>query len=669
MSIVQSASGLYNINVATNHLLGSPAVNLNGTLASYSYLYAEQPAVRTCVDYLARTISRVPLYAYEQISPTEKRRITDGEIAKVINRPWVGATRSAFYADLVRDLMLYDMFIGVKIKTDDGTLGVLRVPMEYIELKAKSFMAPEKIIVRGLGGTQEYDLEQVIFIKGYNPIYGQNYRGLSPMETLRRLLAELESAARYREGYWKNAARISGVIQRPVGAPKWSPEARSRFRNDWQSAYAGDGSSGRTAVLEDGMEWKAAAFSASDSQYIESMTLTRSQVASAYGIDPSLLGIGKAGGAHLDVSHRLLLVETIQPHLIRIQEELELQLLPELTNNPNITLQFDIESLTRGTLEETATIYQAIVGAPWLTRNEARMRVGLGPIDGGDELVTPLNVITGGMASPQDTVSTDRQLATLSTLPKSLEPNTKAVGKLSPYVKKFLRTRTKYEKELTTILDGHIARQKSSVLSKYGASKSVDPETKANTNDLFNKKRFRAEMKADIKKLLTTSSQEFGNNVSSKAGLDFNAEEGMDNYLDLLSENSADALSDYADSGIDMALASDDPEADLDTLFDSGLTALAIGIGMSLLTSSGNTAAMDAAEFAGVGEKTWVVTAENPRESHAEIDGETVPMGELFSNGLRWPGDSENGDAEDRANCTCLVDFVEPTENEDNTGA
>ena len=660
MSILQSPQGLYNINVATNHLLGSPAVNLNGTLASYAYLYAEQPAVRTCVDYLARTISRVPLHAYENISDVEKIRITDGPIAKVLKRPWVTSTRSSFFADMVRDLMLYDMYVGVKIKSEDGTIGVLRVPMEYIELKAKSFMQPEKIIVRGLGGTQELDIDEVIFIRGYNPIYGQNYRGLSPMETLRRLLAELDSAARYREGYWKNAARISGVIQRPVGAPKWSPEARSRFRNDWQSAYAGDGGSGRTAVLEDGMEWKAAAFSASDSQYIESMELTRSQVASAYGIEPALLGIGKKSGAHMDVAHRLMIVETIQPHLMRIQEELERQLLPELTNNDKISLAFDVESLTRGTLEETAVIFNASVGGPWMTRNEARTRVGLPPIDGGSELITPLNVVTGGLANPQDTVTTDRQLQGLTTLPKNEEPKNKAAKKQSKSIKKYIQTRDKHHSELKSIIENNISRQKASVLSKYGAKKSVDMEIKATVSDLYNKKRFKNEMKIDIKKKLVTASQDFGQQVADDLGNDFNAEEGMDNYLDMLSENGAEAISDNTDYGIELALEEDDPEAALESLFDESLVGLALGLAMSMLTGAGNTARGDAAENGDMAEKTWVVTSENPRNSHAEIDGETVPMGELFSNGLRWPGDSENGDAEDRANCTCLVDFIQP---------
>ncbi len=54
--------------------------------------------------------------------------------------------------------------------------------------------------------------------------------------------------------------------------------------------------------------------------------------------------------------------------------------------------------------------------------------------------------------------------------------------------------------------------------------------------------------------------------------------------------------------------------------------------------------------------KTWV-TGSNPRTAHARLDGETVGMDALFSNGARWPGDSRLDDKErSRCNCSMTVD-------------
>jgi len=53
--------------------------------------------------------------------------------------------------------------------------------------------------------------------------------------------------------------------------------------------------------------------------------------------------------------------------------------------------------------------------------------------------------------------------------------------------------------------------------------------------------------------------------------------------------------------------------------------------------------------------KTWEVTSDNPRASHAEMSGETVDIKDTFSNGLRFPGDASTGDASEVANCTCVM--------------
>ena len=54
-----------------------------------------------------------------------------------------------------------------------------------------------------------------------------------------------------------------------------------------------------------------------------------------------------------------------------------------------------------------------------------------------------------------------------------------------------------------------------------------------------------------------------------------------------------------------------------------------------------------------VEKKEWVaVRDERTRESHAELDGETVKLGERYSNGLRFPSDPA-GDPEEVINCRC----------------
>lgn len=88
------------------------------------------------------------------------------------------------------------------------------------------------------------------------------------------------------------------------------------------------------------------------------------------------------------------------------------------------------------------------------------------------------------------------------------------------------------------------------------------------------------------------------------------------------------------------------------SVFESLLSAGAASYARSLVTTTANFGAHDAARAVGGGSKTW----EGGTTRHAGMNGETVPMGEPFSNGLDYPGDPSGGAAE-VANCGCSVTF------------
>lgn len=57
--------------------------------------------------------------------------------------------------------------------------------------------------------------------------------------------------------------------------------------------------------------------------------------------------------------------------------------------------------------------------------------------------------------------------------------------------------------------------------------------------------------------------------------------------------------------------------------------------------------------------KQWIATADDrTRPSHAELDGETIPIDDVFDNGCAFPGDPE-GEAEEVINCRCTLGYAE----------
>ena len=69
--------------------------------------------------------------------------------------------------------------------------------------------------------------------------------------------------------------------------------------------------------------------------------------------------------------------------------------------------------------------------------------------------------------------------------------------------------------------------------------------------------------------------------------------------------------------------------------------------------NSHNTAVMDTYQELNVEYTMWVsADDERTRESHLEINGEIIPMGGTYSNGLQYPGDT-SGPIEEWINCRC----------------
>lgn len=86
------------------------------------------------------------------------------------------------------------------------------------------------------------------------------------------------------------------------------------------------------------------------------------------------------------------------------------------------------------------------------------------------------------------------------------------------------------------------------------------------------------------------------------------------------------------------------------------LTAGAALMAASMVTRAISFGGRDAARSVGAGLKTWD-TGGNPRSAHALLNGETVPIDDLFSNGGAYPGDPSL-DADESAGCNCSMSLV-----------
>lgn len=365
-------------------------------------VWRTQPSVRKVVDFIARNIASIPLHAYERASDEDRQRVTDHPLAQVLGAPEPRQVPFRFWHAVVCDWMLHDRWCARKVPQLDGSMQIVRIPARRFRFVADGLDRIAAVDIWTADGERTREgVEHFLFDSGYA---ARGVNGTSPMETLRDLLAEASEAVAYRRSIWENGARVPLVLKRPADAPPWKPEARQRFTNSWRAFTRGGGREGGTPILEDGIEpHELKHFSPRDTADLEGRKLTDAEVASAYHIAPELVGAREGTYSNIEAYRQMLYRDSLGPLIEALEQVINAHLVPDLAAGRNLYVEANVESKLRLSFEEQSRVLSSSVGAPWMLRSEARARANLPKIEHADELVVPLNVTVGGLASPRDT--------------------------------------------------------------------------------------------------------------------------------------------------------------------------------------------------------------------------------------------------------------------------
>ena len=225
----------------------------------------------------------------------------------------------------------------------------------------------------------------ILHIKNFHPL--SNWYGLSPIEAAAYSIDQHNQAGEWNQALLQNGARPSGaiVVKGEQGmSSRLTEDQYNRLKALVDETFSGPRNAGRPILLEGGLDWHEMSLSPKDMDYIESKHSSARDIALALGMPPQLLGIpGDNTYANLQEARLALWEQTIIPMVENVIGNLNTWL--QGLYYSEVELSYSTDDISALTLRKEA-MWNRVEHCTFMTINEKRQSVGLGPIEEGNRL-------------------------------------------------------------------------------------------------------------------------------------------------------------------------------------------------------------------------------------------------------------------------------------------
>ena len=373
--------------------------------------YQENAIVHRCIQLISNSASAVKIDVFDN-----ETKLDNHELISLLERPNPLQSGVEYFASLYSFLLISGnsyLLRDTENFTPPRELYLLRP--DRVEIDAGESMIPQSYRYVLEGRTvAKYPVDpktggaQVKQIKLWSPL--DDFYGLSPIMASAYNIDQHNLAGMHNVALLKNGCTPSGMLKfEPTDetgmSTQLTDEQRARLLEDLEFRFQGTHNSGRPMLLEGNFSYQQLGLNPKDMDFLELLNLSAREIALCFGVPAQLIGIPDSQTySNMETAKLALYEETVIPLLKRVESDLNEYLAPLYEGD--IRIQYDMDSIP-AMVEKRKSIYENVVAgvqAGILTRNEARDRLGLEEISGGDDLYIPSNLFPIGEA---DTSSED----------------------------------------------------------------------------------------------------------------------------------------------------------------------------------------------------------------------------------------------------------------------
>lgn len=482
------------------------------------------------------------------------------------------------------------------------------------------------------------------------PNLTNEYRGLSTLIPAKPH-GELEaSATEHWKTFFKNGARTGTTLETdaPLTAQQvdeWTDfyeKKHSKIRNFW-----------KFLLLPHGLKRKADDLNPKDADFVNQFELTREQQLSICAVPPALVGVFKyANYANAEAQIRIYWENTIIPILEILQQDLTWTVLPWFGRD-DLFAQFDLDAVAALQDAQFARI-KTRLDSGMLTFNAGRQIVGQPRIVGGD-----VAIYAGQFTPIGAEVRTGQNPVGGRSARKWIDD-----GERSAIRKGAAATLAPYEREATAAFSEYLTNQGERLASRVAHAKAAKlPSADDVWDDELEVGKADHLILKVTAKIVRDRGQQAAEAVDEAAEF-IVSDPAVAAFLEDNAAAQARNLSDTARAALrELISAANDENMTTQELANAIREDFAFsGARASRIARTETGRAYNAATSLAwkqmpevVESKEWVTAGdERVRDSHAELDGQIVPIDESFGNGGDYPGDPSLP-PEESINCRCTM--------------
>tara|TARA_B100001939_G_scaffold262608_1_gene229693 strand:+ start:2444 stop:3667 length:1224 start_codon:yes stop_codon:yes gene_type:complete len=348
--------------------------------------YRKNVIAHRCIRLLAESAASVPLRLHQNDRLLDRHPLLD-----LLDQPNPAQSRVMFFEMLYAHLNLAGNSYVELVTTADGRPGELyALRPDRMKIIPGRTGWPDSYVYSLAGQDHRFPVDHltgqspILHVKNFHPL--DDYYGLSPLEAAAFAVDIHNAAQNWNKALFDNAARPSGalVFEPREGREHLSDEQFARLKDEMADSFQGVRNAGRPLLLEGGLKWQQLALSPSDLDFINGKHASARDIALAFGVPPMLLSIpGDNTYSNYQEANRALWRMTLLPMMDKMMAALNGWLCP--LYGAELKLSYDRDAIP-ALAHDRQALWHRVGAAEFLTPNEKRAAVGLGPVQGGDRL-------------------------------------------------------------------------------------------------------------------------------------------------------------------------------------------------------------------------------------------------------------------------------------------